>query len=115
MRTTRDMAQRLNQTSLRAIAKIVAAYNLTTPTFPLSVRDILKLFAKVAKPNTPDHLQPADGTYSYQGGLRLHWSDAGAGTFRFATRFHFRLQREFKGPPKVIDIDTWTTGHEVVH
>src|SRR5215470_16748061 len=115
MRTALDMAQRLHQQSLRTIASVVAAADFGTPIFPLSLREILKLFAKMAKPETPNHLQPDGGTYSYQPGLRMHWADAGAGTYRFATRFHFRLQRQFGGPPPVNDMDEWTTGTEMVH
>src|SRR5262249_49723589 len=45
----------------------------------------------------------------------MQWPGGGAGPYGFATRFHFRLQRQFGGPPPVNDMDEWTTGTEMVH
>jgi hypothetical protein len=85
-----DMAKRLKQTSLRKIAAEVANLNHIPIAQPLSLREIMKLFAIVAKPKDPKITQ----IYNFG---RIDWEDAGAGTFRFATLYHAEFEMQIDG------------------
>ena len=113
MGTPLDMAKRLNEKSLRKIAVEVALLSHTAVTHPLSLREIMKLFASVAKPEVPRDLQAAaslfDGTT--QVGpyfVNASWRDGGKGSFRYANRFHFKLSFIIDGSPTEV-WDQWTT------
>jgi hypothetical protein len=120
MGTTLDMAKRLKQHSLRAMAAEVAALSLTPVHHPISLREILTLFAKIAKPEPPKDLInewifPVTSPTLSPIFADLKWTDAGAKSFRYATRYRCRIAVGFgSGYAGLLDKDEWTTDTENV-
>jgi hypothetical protein len=115
MRTALDMAKRLNQKSLRKIAAEVEILSHTQIPPPLSLREIMKLFAGVAKPEAPDHLTAntwiPDDTHAILGPYfgEVDWKDAGSGSVRYATNYHVRFSVIYDGDQLALVWDQWTT------
>ena len=121
MGTALDMAKRLKQQSLRQIAGEVAALNLTPVPHPLSLRELLKLFANLAKPEVPTNLinewlYPTTSPTLSPIFSDFKWTDPGAKSFRYATRYHCRLLLSYGSGYVIInnDTDVWTTSTEQV-
>lgn len=108
MRSPLDMARRLNQTSLRQIAAHVAVLTHTSVPHPSSLREIMALFATVARPEKVKNIQPSGNYSSGTLALPVSWSDPGANTFRYATRFHVVMDGVGHQA-----LDTWSTSHFV--
>lgn len=116
MRTALDMAQRLKQKSLRQIALEVAILNHAPVPQPVSLREIMKLFANVAKPEVPVNLAidvkyPIDSPTLSPMFADFSWTDSGAKTFRYATRYRCRLSVGYGSGYADIggEADLWTT------
>ena len=121
MRTALDMAQRLKQQSLRQIATEVALLNHTPIPQPLSLLAIMKLFANVAKPEIPANLAnefkfPIESPTLSPIFSDISWTDPGAKTFRYATRYRCKLSVGYSGGYADIggDADLWTTDTDAV-
>jgi hypothetical protein len=90
MQSPLDMAKRLQRTSLRKIATEVADLNHVPVPQPLSLKELLTLFANVAEPKVPIIVE----IYNFG---RIDWKDASAGTFRYATLYHAKIQMKSDG------------------
>ncbi|HUI84646.1 MAG TPA: hypothetical protein VL240_10500 [Candidatus Binatia bacterium] len=105
MQSPLDMARRLKLTSLRKIAAEVAHLNHVPVPQPLSLSELLTLFANVAKPKVPDIVD----IYNFG---RIDWKDASAGTFRYATLYHAKIEMNVYGWFRAYD--GWTSGFTYV-
>jgi hypothetical protein len=121
MRTPLDMATRLKQKSLRSIAAEVALLNHVSLPSPLSLREIMRLFANVAKPEMPTNLinqfqYPVTSPTLSPIFSDFTWIDAGAKTFRYATRYRCRLSVGYDSSYAAIggDADVWAASTETV-
>ena len=85
-----DMANRLKQPSLRKIGAEVAHLNNVPVPQPLTLKELMKLFANVAMPKIPG----ITDIYPYG---RVDWKDLGAGTYRYATQYHAKIQMNVDG------------------
>jgi hypothetical protein len=98
------MARRLKQPSVRQVAAQLAVLTHTAVPHPLSLRGLMALFATVARPEKVKNILPSGNYSSGTLGLPVSWSDPGANTFRYATRFHVLMD----GLGRTA-LDTWST------
>jgi len=120
MRTALDMAKRLDQQSIRKIAVEVAGLNLVPLPKPLSLLQIMKLFANIAKPEPPanvrnNFLYPTESPTLSPIHSEVTWTDPGAKTFRYATHYRGRISvLDNSGSTRLTAKDNWTTDRETV-
>ncbi len=98
--TALDMAERLKTTSLKQMALDVYLANTTPLPKTLYLSDIMKLFAKIAKPDLPKDLayEPIfneDAPVLPRPQAQFLWVDGGANTVRYATSYHCRLSLDY--------------------
>src|ERR1700748_475654 len=121
MRTALDMAKRLKQKSLTQVAIEVALLNHVALPKPLSLLAVMKLFAKVAVPEPPKNLVnefkfPTESPTLSPIFSDVTWVDAGAKTFRHATRYRCRIALIYDGDDTAVlnENDSWTNSTEIV-
>ena len=121
MRTALDMAKRLKQKSLTQVAFEVALLNHVALPKPLSLLAVMKLFAKVAVPEPPKNLVnefkfPTESPTLSPIFSDVTWVDAGAKTFRHATRYRCRIALIYDGDDTAVlnENDSWTNSTEIV-